>query len=84
MRYSDCHNVDAMCSEAVRVSEEIPLHVVNRLIDDFLPQLRTCEALNGECINRYKTVLRGFRSSLDDGKRAWPRQWNAMQKDKLS
>ena len=70
MKYSDCHNLDAMYSEAVRAWEEIPMHVVNRLIDDFLPRLRTCEALNGECINRYKSVLRGFRNSLDDGKRA--------------
>ena len=61
------------------------MHVVNRLFDDFLPGLRTCEALNGECINRYKTVLRGFRSSLDDGKRALAEALECdAKKDKLS
>ena len=70
MRYDQIHDVDSMYNEAVRVWDQIPIDVVNKLMGDFLPRLRTCEAVAGECINRYKSVLRGFRQSLESGRAA--------------
>ena len=70
MRYEQMQNADAMFEEAVRVWEGISLETVNNLVDDFHARLDTCQAVAGECINRHKPILRGFRVSAEHGQRA--------------
>ena len=70
MRYDQMLDADAMFNEAMRVWNSISLETVNKLVDDFQSRLETCLAIKGECINRHKQVLRGFRISPEEGHRA--------------
>lgn len=70
MRYDVIHDGDSMFSEASRVWQEISMTVIDNLVAEFSPRLHTCVAVGGECLNRYKSVLRGFRSSYDEGCKA--------------
>ena len=39
-------------------------------VSDFVPRLQTCQMINGECLNGYKAVVRGFRQSEAQGIKA--------------
>ena len=67
MRYEVINDADSMFTEACRVWDEIPMSVVDNLVAEFGPRLKTCSAVAGECLNRYKAVLRGYRLSDEDG-----------------
>lgn len=70
MNYGAMRNPDEMFQEAVRVWNGITIDTINKLTMDFAPRLDTCRAVKGECINRHKQVLRGFRISAEEGQRA--------------
>ena len=67
VNYSVINDADTLFTEAARVWESVSLDVVNNLVDDFEPRLRACVAVQGQCLNRYKPVLRGFRRSEQSG-----------------
>ena len=67
VNYSVIHDADTLFAEAARVWESVSLDVVNNMVDDFEPRLRACVAVQGQCLNRYKPVLRGFRRSEQSG-----------------
>lgn len=68
--YSVVTDADSLYEEAKRVWESVDLQTINKLIKDFDPRLKACVALRGECLNRYKAVLRGFRISSRAGETA--------------
>ena len=70
MNYADVTDADSMFGEAERVWNSISLEMINKLVDDFYPRLDACRAVKGECLNRHKAILRGFRISEEEGQRA--------------
>lgn len=79
--YDAIQGPDDLYNEAVKVWGEITLETINASIADFGPRIRTCREVDGECLNRYKTVLRGYRKSDEEGDRArdeWKRQKEAI------
>ena len=81
IRYDVIKGPDDLYNEAVNVWDQITIETINASIADFGPRLRTCREVNGECLNRYKSVLRGYRKSEEEGDRArdeWLRQKEAI------
>ena len=70
INYGAIKDADSLYLEAKRVWDSVDMETVNKLIRDFDPRLRTCAALRGQCLNRYKPVLRGFRIGRDAGEKA--------------
>ena len=68
--YSRVTDGDSLYAEACLVWDEISLDVINNTMGDFVPRLLTCQAINGECLNGYKSIVRGFRKSEADGQMA--------------
>ena len=68
--YSRVTDGDSLFAEACRVWNDITLDVVNNTMSDFVPRLQTCQMINGECLNGYKAVVRGFRQSEAQGIKA--------------
>ena len=69
INYEVVRDGDSLYQEAVRVWEEIPLEMINNCLNDFEPRLQACAALQGECLNEHKAVIRAFRRSSCDGMR---------------
>ena len=67
INYEEAKDGDSLYREAVRVWDEISLDVIKNCLDDFEPRLRACAALQGECLNEHKAVLRAFRRSSCEG-----------------
>ena len=72
MRYDAITNEESLYNEALRVWNDVTIEIVNAMISDFQPRMQACLAVQGECLNRYKSVVRGFRKSADAG-------WQAAQ-----
>ena len=72
MRYDAITNEESLYNEALRVWNDVTIETVNAMISDFQPRMQACLAVQGECLNRYKSVVRGFRKSADAG-------WQAAQ-----
>ena len=66
-KYEAIKDANSLFQEATRVWDSVDLEVINKLVRDFDPRLRTCVAVQGQCLNRYKPVLRGFRASETAG-----------------
>ena len=78
VNYANIRDANSLYSEANRVWESVDMQTINNLIHDFDPRLRACVAVRGQCLNRYKSVLRGFRIGGDAGVRALN---EAMERD---
>ena len=63
-------DADSLFREAERISNSLSLIVINNCMADFGPRLQACSALKGECLNRYKKVVKSFRVSLSAGESA--------------
>ena len=67
VNYTVITDGDSLFKEAARVWDSVSLTVINNLVGDFEPRLRACVAVQGQCLNRYKPVLRGYRLSQQSG-----------------
>ena len=70
MQYDAITDEESLYNEAVRVWNAVTIETVNAMIQDFQPRIQACLAVQGICLNRYKTVVRGFRKPVDAGWRA--------------
>ena len=70
MSYDVIKDEDSLYNEALRVWNGIPMTTVNATIADFHARLQACLAVRGECLNRYKNVVRAFRESAQAGYKA--------------
>ena len=79
--YDAIQGPDDLYNEAVKAWEAITVDTINASIADFGPRIRACKEVGGECLNRYKSILRGYRKSTEEGDRArdeWARQKEAI------
>ena len=67
INYDQAKDADSLYKEAVRVWDAISIDVINNCLNDFDPRLSACAALEGECLNEHKAVLRAFRRSSCEG-----------------
>ena len=70
MKFEAITDEDSLYNEALRVWDALTIETVNLIIAEFQPRIQACLAVRGECLNRYKSVVRGFRRSVEDGLRA--------------
>ena len=68
--YSRITDSNSLFEEAERIWESLSLQTINNCIADFGPRLEACLSVDGECLNRYKRVLKGFRVSVEAGQMA--------------
>lgn len=47
--------------------DEIPIEIINNLIDSFPDRIKACKLLAGESINEKKEFIREFRASYQSG-----------------
>lgn len=59
-------NLDELFIEAKRVWDEIPMEVINNLIDSFQDRIKACRLLAGESLNGKKNIQE-FRKSYENG-----------------
>ena len=71
--YTTVADGESLYREASRVWDEIPIDFVNNCLGDFECRLQACAALQGDCLNEHKAVLRAFRRSREC--RHWANQW---------
>ena len=79
--YDAIQGPEDLYKEAVKAWEEITVDTINASIADFGPRIRACKEVGGECLNRYKAILRGYRKSIEEGDRArdeWAREKEAI------
>ena len=84
--YDAIQGPDDLYTEAVKAWEAITVDTINASIADFGPRIRACKEVGGECLNRYKSILRGYRKSSEEGDLArdeWVRQKEAIASFKL-
>lgn len=60
-------NLDELFIEAKRVWDEIPIEIINNLIDSFPDRIKACKLLAGESLNGKKEFIREFRTSYQSG-----------------
>ena len=70
MNYDVITDEDSLYNEALRVWNGVTVETVNAMISDFHPRLHACLAVQGECLNRHKRVVRAFRESVEAGRDA--------------
>ena len=68
--YNRITDSNSLFEEAERIWESLSLQTINNCIADFGPRLEACLSVEGECLNRYEKVLKGFRVSAEAGKMA--------------
>lgn len=70
INYQAVTDSDSLFGEAQRVWDSLSLETIDNIVGDFAPRLNACRVVKGECLNRHKKVLRGFRVSIEEGELA--------------
>lgn len=62
-------NLDELFIQVQKIWDEIPIEVVNNLIDSFQNRIKACMLLSGESLNGKKKFLQEFKVSYENGLR---------------